>query len=646
MATTYYSTTDLDALVRGSFTKTTDLDALVRGSLRLPKGFVALDYTGQVGSHAPGDFIIGGTSNAIAVLIGLVDNGATGTFFFQSVTGTFQSGETLYRGSIGSELIINGDMEDDDNWISYGIDLSSFSHSQSSSRANDGSYSRYLNDSGLPTDERVGIQSDPPFVTVANNFYSVRFAVNPDYTDPFCVCMRSGANVFGHLYNYDTPSVDSWTEYQFMYRETLGGGSNARFMFLNQLGWTGTWRYYVDSVSVLEISKNASHYATADGVAYNPPIHLDALLQKPQSGSVSLDAILDLGIFIADGTLSEMQIEASFGQRIEADAKLSAMGIEARFGMRAKDPLNLSVLECEATISRPEIITIDSKLSVLGIDSRFGLRSKDDLKLSAMAIEAEISGGDRIEIDGFLAPMGIEASISTPWTISINKTLSALEPLITLSREQLISIDKKLSALAIEASIKRLEISIDSKLSALAIEATIGNRELTIDSKLSALAIEASLDTHEISVDAKLSALSIESTIGNYGIGIDSKLSALAISAAINSDADNIFNIDSKLSALSSEIVISGQYGIDIEANLSGMGIEATILAGDLISIDEKLSVMGIEATILWSNVPIVIDAMLSALVMESVGSGVGDGAVATIKETGRFDDYTLRHSR
>lgn len=628
-----------------TFTETTDLDALVRGSLRLPKGFIALDYTGQVGSHAPGDYIIGGTSNAIAVLISLIDNGTTGTFFFQSVVGTFQSGETLYRGTIGSELITNGDMEIDDNWTSYGDDLSSFSNTRSSSRANDGTYSRYLSDGSLPEDERVGVQSDK-FTTVANNFYQVGFAVNPDYTDPFTVVMKSGANVFGHLYDYDTPTVDDWTEFQFMYRETLGGGSNARFMLLNQLGWTGSWRYYLDSVTVIEISKNVSHYATADGVGYNPPLHLDALLQKPQSGSVSLDAILQLGMFIDDANLSAMEIEASFGVRIEADAKLSAMGIEARFGMRTEDPLNLSVLECEATISRPEIITIDSKLSVLGVDSRFGLRAKDDLKLSAMAIEAEISGGDRIEIEGFLAPMGIEASISTPWTISINKTLSALEPLITLSREQLISIDKKLSALAIEASIKRLEISIDSKLSALAIEATIGNRELTIDSKLSALAIEASLDTHEISVDAKLSALSIESTIGNYGIGIDSMLSALAISAAMTSDAENVFDIDSKLSALASEIVISGQYGIDIEANLSGMGIEATILAGDLISIDEKLSVMGIEATILWSNVPIVIDAMLSALVMESVGSGVGDGAIATISETGRFDDYVLRHSR
>ena len=627
-----------------TFTKTTDLDALIGGSLRLPKGFVALDYTGQVGSHSPGDYIIGGTSKVIAVLIGLVDSGATGTFFFQSVVGTFQSGETLYRGTIGSELIVNGDMELDANWASYGIDISSLTNSRSSSRKNDGTYSRYVYDSSLPTDERVGIQSDP-FVTVADDFYVVKFAVNPDYTDPFSIVMKSGANVFGHLYDYDTPTVDNWNEFEFLYRETLGGGSNARFMFLNQLGWEGTWRYYVDSVSVIGISENVSHYATADGVAYNPPLHLDALLLKSQTGSVGLDAELTMGIFV-EGTLSEMEIEASFGQRIDADAKLSAMGIEARFGMRTEDPLNLSVLECEATISRPETITIDSKLSVLGVDSRFGLRSRDDLKLSAMAIEAEISGGDRIEIEGFLAPMGIEASISTPWVISINKTLSALEPLITLSREQLISIDKKLSALAIEASIKRLEISIDSKLSALAIEATIGNRELTIDSKLSALAIEASLDTHEISVDAKLSALSIEAAIDNYGIGIDSNLSALGIIAAITSDAENAFNIDSKLSALSSEIVISGQYGIDIEANLSGMGIEATILAGDLISIDEKLSVMGIEATILWSNVPIVIDAMLSALVMESIGTGVGDGAIATISETGRFDDYTLRHSR
>jgi len=679
----FKETADLDALVKKTgLAETAGMDARVGGVVRLDKGPHAQDYTGQTGSFLRGGYVVGGTSGAIGLLVGMVDPDATGTLYFNAITGTFIPGETLYRGEVGSELITNGNMELDANWEAYGDDTSSLTEQRSSGQKVAGEYSWYMYDSNLPVAGRLGIQS-AIFPTVTDTHYIVDFYEYADYVDPFCVVMVKGDGTLGADRDYSTPSPnDTWYNHSFIYLEDAGG-SLAQFLFLAQDGWTSTWRYYLDNVSVKGIVKNVSHYATADGASYGTMPQLDALLKKDYSVSAGLDGIVLASCNVYDGTLPDLRIEASFGKTMSVDAKLPVLSCEARFGARSEGVL--PALECEASIEKTEQITVDAKLPVLSCESRFGFRGPD-AKLPALEIEAEIGGSLIMSLEKSLPPLEIEAEISTPGVVSVDVELPPLEIEATISREQTVSLDATLPALTIEASMGAFVFDVDALLPNLKLESLLSREgRLALDASLPAMKIEASMLRTSIGVDVKLPALEVEATMSregrlaldailpalqiegvisrdaifsvdtslpamkinanmdNYSIGVDAQLPSLKIDAGMS--RQGAMSLDKALPALEIEAAISEAGTFDIDAILPAFKIECEFLAGQLISVEKNLPELQADISI-TSGAIMSLDASLPALIMGAVGTGGPDGSGSTITRTGRFDDYVLRHIR
>ena len=256
----FSETSDLDAYLLKSYPKTLSLDSYLLKSNRIPAGSVAWNYTGQVGSIAIGDYAIGQSSGARGILTGIIDNGATGTLFFDSISDPgFTPGETLIRGIRYSERIVNGSMEEDSSWASYG---SINSNTRSSSRAHSGTYSRYVYESASPD---VGIQSTA-FTTVTGATYTLTMWFNDDYGDPINIRILSGDGSVHSNNAFQPPSTDTWTSHSIEYEETAGG-SSAQVLFLTPSTNAGSWIYYIDDVSCTGFLEDPATYMTASGSA-------------------------------------------------------------------------------------------------------------------------------------------------------------------------------------------------------------------------------------------------------------------------------------------------------------------------------------------------------------------------------------------
>lgn len=535
-----YQDTGLDAKIQGTLTKATSLEALLTQGVKLPRGHLALDYTGQAGAFAVGKYLLGGTSGDLATISYVADAGATGTIYVENASGPFTAGETLYQGLETAELVTNGTMEADANWTDYG---SPSSNIRSSSRAHSGTYSRRLYSVNDYTIE--GIKSDT-FTTVTGNLYPVTIWVNPDTTYSVLVSITSGDGFTETQFLQENLTRDVWQAINFNYVET-GGGSNARINLLSPYDNTSNAYWYFDDVSIYGVSQDGSNYATMDGASQSQTPHLDAYIKAVRPVTTGLDGIAIAALKL-EAVLPDLRIEFDFGKYISVDGKLPALTLESRFGMIAD--AKLPALELEAAIIATETIALDAKLPVLTVESRFGLRGAGDLKLPALELEAEISGGRIFTVEKALPPLEIEASISTPGVFTIDQSLPALEIESSISRAQSVSLDATLPALRIEASLGTYVFDVEAVLPPLKIEALLSREgSFALDAKLPVLEIEAEMS-------------------GAYGFDVSANLPALKIEADIYSGQEMQFSVDARLPALTLESTGTVGTFVSLEATL------------------------------------------------------------------------------
>ncbi|MFW0837849.1 MAG: LamG-like jellyroll fold domain-containing protein [Candidatus Komeilibacteria bacterium] len=163
---------------------------------------------------------------------------------------------------VGSELVMNEDMELDSNWSSYN---SPTTNEQSNEQVYTGTYSRKFIADAL----NEGIRSEN-FSVIAGKKYRVTawiYSVNKSWAT---LRVRHGDGT-GFAYNYaNTVTNGEWTLIKADYTETISG-SNAYIHFDSGGYSSGTW--YVDNVSIKEI-KTAdatpySHHGTVYGATQN-----------------------------------------------------------------------------------------------------------------------------------------------------------------------------------------------------------------------------------------------------------------------------------------------------------------------------------------------------------------------------------------
>jgi len=597
----------LDANIGGIISKATDLDAYLVEHHMIPSGSVAWDYTGQVGSVSPGEYVVGDASGAKGLLVNVYDAGTTGTLYFDTIDGSIQAGETLYRWPLSSIAIPNGDMELDASWELYGTGVT---ENRNATQKHSGDYSWYVYVASAP---HSGIQS-ATFTTVTGGLYTLDFWAFPDYLDPITVRIISGDGNFLSDTTFDPGTSDIWYNYQVEFEETAGG-SSAQVMFLTPSTNTSTWRYYIDDATLTALTKDTGNYVVASGSAYNPKPHLDALLKKKYlAGTTGLDAHIT-AMFGLDAKLPTLKISAKFGKYITFDARLPALSIESRFG--AQLDAKLPALEIEASIVATERLSVDAKLPVITAESRFGLRGKPDLKLPALEIEAAISGGSAFRMDRSLPPLEIDAAISTPGVFSVDKSLPPLEISAAISREQHISLDATLPALKIESSMGTYVFDVDALLPPLKLESLLSRAgALSLDATLPAISIDASMLRTSITVaDGRLPALTIDAGLSTENtISLDSSLPALKISSKILRTSISVD--DGQLPALTIEAALSREGSLSVDSTLPPLSIVAAVSREARLSVDSTLPAMKINASM--DNYSLSVDATLPAIKISS----------------------------
>ena len=168
----------------------------------------------------------------------------------------YDSSGRIARGRIGSvgggisydsDLIVNGTMEADSDWISYGAPLPTVQE-RSNEQAYTGTYSRKFTVEA----QESGFQSGTPFTTTTGALYFVESKIYPDDDTVARISIRNGGNTL--TYNWDPITgltQDAWNVDERYYTETVGG-SNARIRFLSPTGVSsGTW--YIDVVAMRKV---------------------------------------------------------------------------------------------------------------------------------------------------------------------------------------------------------------------------------------------------------------------------------------------------------------------------------------------------------------------------------------------------------
>ena len=97
-----------------------------------------LEFDEQTGSFSVGDTIIGYESGATCT-VDVAVNGTAGAFFTSDRVGDFIDNEIIYKASYEGELVTNGNMELDANWLDNGTPTT---NERSDEQANGGTYSR------------------------------------------------------------------------------------------------------------------------------------------------------------------------------------------------------------------------------------------------------------------------------------------------------------------------------------------------------------------------------------------------------------------------------------------------------------------------------------------------------------------------
>ena len=170
----------------------------------------------------------------------------------------------------GAELVTNGDMELDDNWISYGTPTV---QEISTTQKHAGTYSRkFTVDAQLE-----GIQGDS-FTTVDGYTYDITFWVYPTVFTSMAVNIRRGDNSgWADALTWTDLTQNAWNECSGSWVEGAATGGAGAYLAIYAIGSAGT--YYIDDVSVKRrFTSSAS--IPVDDIFYNNDNWFEGIIHR------------------------------------------------------------------------------------------------------------------------------------------------------------------------------------------------------------------------------------------------------------------------------------------------------------------------------------------------------------------------------
>jgi hypothetical protein len=238
-------------------------------------------------------------------------------------------------GTLGSELVTNGDMELDSNWN----DVGSVDQEQSTEQVYAGYYSRKF----IATTTLEGIRSDS-FTTTTSQTYRHAFWIYSSTNSVFTLTIRKGDDS-GSLYNTEhSITQNAWNYIEVDVTETAGG-SSAYIAIHSGNETSGTW--YVDNVSVKQVTDSnqvilddyvvmeggktyAAQIRKADGTWLDTTVTLDGGEQNEiELASVSGIAVGDLLFFGESGSVTSDLLITSIKHSSDMTAKLTMVNYNA-----------------------------------------------------------------------------------------------------------------------------------------------------------------------------------------------------------------------------------------------------------------------------------------------------------------------------
>ena len=173
-----------------------------------------------------------------------------------SSTGTISGNAARHTETTGAELVTNGNMELDSEWVDQGTPTT---NERSSEQKNGGSFSwKFTADSA-----NDGIKSSTKFSVTEGKIYKLSYAIYCDDNTGYQSLTTDGFG-FDPLSNFRTGTIDAWevkTEH-FLASET---NSNLFVIFAEDGAGTGT--FYVDDVSIKEVTPSSINSMVNLGVS-------------------------------------------------------------------------------------------------------------------------------------------------------------------------------------------------------------------------------------------------------------------------------------------------------------------------------------------------------------------------------------------
>jgi len=222
-----------------------------------------LKFDAKSGDFRIGTKVYGNISGAYGTVVKVTRYETFGILWLKDVSGTFQNNEIIYEASYGAELVINGDMELDSNWVNYGTPTT---NERSSEQENAGTYSRKFVGNGIAD----GISSDAIAVT-ANSFYI--------YDGYLYISALTASSVLTYIARTDTYGVDSpiattTTTGSFQQCTGIFQADTAEVKFVSVQSGAGAVTAYLDDASLKKITNaalvNGTIGAAIDDPSYNP----------------------------------------------------------------------------------------------------------------------------------------------------------------------------------------------------------------------------------------------------------------------------------------------------------------------------------------------------------------------------------------
>jgi hypothetical protein len=162
--------------------------------------------------------------------------------------------------TVGAELVTNGSMEADANWVDYSTPVT---NERSTEQVRAGTYSRKL----VGDTSTGGIQSDN--FTSSNGVHEVVFWVYPDTSTTVRIAIRNGVDSgWAKDTSFSGLTQDAWNRCSAYYSETAAG--SGAYIAIHNSTAAGTW--YLDDVSITKLNGNVGVLKNGPTfVVDNPP---------------------------------------------------------------------------------------------------------------------------------------------------------------------------------------------------------------------------------------------------------------------------------------------------------------------------------------------------------------------------------------